>query len=323
MPYAAVIELALYHREYGFYSSGGQAGRRGDFITSPEVGPLFGYVVANALDAEWDRLGQPEDFTVVDYGAGPGTLARSVASAEPRCAGVLRYIAIERSGAQRNLHPKGIVSSETLTAELVNNGLVGVIIANELLDNLAFDPVVTVGNELRYSDVVVDDYGSLSAVASPRAVEAGIFDAGVTAGVVQHAAASWLRDVSGVMVAGSILMIDYARLRSSEVEVRTFAAHGAGGDPLVGIGTKDITVDVDLEQLQARVSPASKIASQASWLKQHGLDALVDEGRELWHAGAAMGSLEALKARSRIREAEALTEENGLGGFTVAEWSIS
>ena len=57
---------------------GGSAGRRGDFITSPEVGPLFGVVIARYLDAEWERIGRPDPFTVVDVGAGPGTLARSV-----------------------------------------------------------------------------------------------------------------------------------------------------------------------------------------------------------------------------------------------------
>ena len=46
LPFDEVMELALYDPEHGFYATGGQAGRRGDFVTSPEVGPLFGAVVA-------------------------------------------------------------------------------------------------------------------------------------------------------------------------------------------------------------------------------------------------------------------------------------
>ena len=53
---------------------------------------------------------------------------------------------------------------------------------------------------------------------------------------------------------------------------------------------------------------------------RHGVDALVDEGRTAWEQGAAQGSLEALRGRSRMREAEALTDLGGLGAFTVAEW---
>ena len=53
IPIEEVVELALYHPEGGFYASGGRAGRSGDFLTSPEVGPLFGAVVARSLDAWW------------------------------------------------------------------------------------------------------------------------------------------------------------------------------------------------------------------------------------------------------------------------------
>ena len=74
------MDLALYG-EHGFYASGGRAGRRGDFITSPEVGPLFGAVLARAIDAWWNELGRPSDFAVVEAGAGPGTLARAILAA--------------------------------------------------------------------------------------------------------------------------------------------------------------------------------------------------------------------------------------------------
>ena len=65
IPFAAVVDLALYDEDGGFYSTGGQAGRRGDFLTSPEVGPLFGAVVAGALDTWWDQAGRPDEWTVV------------------------------------------------------------------------------------------------------------------------------------------------------------------------------------------------------------------------------------------------------------------
>ena len=58
LPFDEVIERALYDPSDGFYASGGRAGpRRGDFITSPEVGPLFGAVVARAFDEWWRELG--------------------------------------------------------------------------------------------------------------------------------------------------------------------------------------------------------------------------------------------------------------------------
>ena len=133
IPFDRFVERALYGPE-GFYTRGGSAGRRGDFITSPEVGPLFGAVLARYLDTTWDRLGRPDPFTVVEVGAGPGTLARSIAAASPRCAGAMHYVAVERSDVQRERHPDGIES----TAAMPCGPLDGVVLANELLDNLPF-----------------------------------------------------------------------------------------------------------------------------------------------------------------------------------------
>jgi len=64
------VEVALYGPS-GFFTRGGGAGRAGqDFVTSPEVGPLFGACVARAIDREWERLGRPDPFVVVEAGAG-------------------------------------------------------------------------------------------------------------------------------------------------------------------------------------------------------------------------------------------------------------
>ena len=115
-------------------ADGGFGGRRGDFITSPEVGPLFGAVLARYLDAEWERIGRPDPFTVIDAGAGPGTLARTVLAARPACLDALTYVAVEVSPAQRERHPDGIESRPDLPAAPID----GVVIANELLDNLPF-----------------------------------------------------------------------------------------------------------------------------------------------------------------------------------------
>ena len=139
LPYAEVMDLALYDPDAGFYATHGRAGRRGDFLTSPEVGPLFGAVMAGALDTWWRSLGQPERLTVVEAGAGPGTWARSILAAQPGCGGALRYVLVERSAAQRALHDRSLAAVES-RADLPEPAEVAdgpcVVLANELLDNL-------------------------------------------------------------------------------------------------------------------------------------------------------------------------------------------
>ena len=132
------MDAALYDPAGGFYAAGGRAGgRAGQFLTSPEVGPLFGAVLARAVDAWWEEAGRPSPFVVVDAGAGPGTLARAVLAARPAVAvdGALRYVAVERAAAQRAAHAGlAVASAETVPDE----PFTGVVVANELLDNLPF-----------------------------------------------------------------------------------------------------------------------------------------------------------------------------------------
>src|SRR3954471_5131618 len=95
--FGAFVELALYGHD-GFFTGGGGAGRAGrDFVTSPEVGSLFGMVIARALDDAWHRLGRPDPFVVVEAGAGRGRLGADVLRAAPGCAPALRYVLVERS----------------------------------------------------------------------------------------------------------------------------------------------------------------------------------------------------------------------------------
>jgi SAM-dependent MidA family methyltransferase len=204
LPFDAYVDAVLYAADGGFYGSGRGAGRQGaDFITSPEVGGLYGVLVARQLDRWWDELGRPDPFVVVEAGAGRGVLARDVLRAEPACAPALRYVLVERSAAlaarQHEVVPLEPAAQElgalapaddagrdpdderSLLAgigprccaldRLPALAVDGVIFANELLDNLAFRVVaktVAGWDEVR---VGVDDAGTLVEVVVPAAGE--------------------------------------------------------------------------------------------------------------------------------------------------------
>ena len=68
-----LVNVSLYDPDHGWYSGGGRSGRGdGHFITSPEVGPLFGRIVARWLDGCWNAAGRPGEFIVAEVGAGRG-----------------------------------------------------------------------------------------------------------------------------------------------------------------------------------------------------------------------------------------------------------
>lgn len=302
-PVHRFVDRALYGPD-GFYEQGGRAGRRGaSFVTSPEVGPLFGAVLARALDRWWVDAGRPPEWVVVDAGAGPGTLARAVLAAGPECATALHLVCVERTAAQRALHPEGVAS----VAHLPDDA--DVIVANELLDNLAFELLERTDDgwvpvEVRPDGATWPDTGG------PRAP-------------VAHAAAAWIGDARRrLRPGGRLVCLDYADTTAALAArpwtdwVRAFAGHELVQSPFADPGTRDVTVVVPWDQLP----PPSRTWAQAQWLREHGIDDLVDEGIAHWEANAAAPDLLAMRMRSRIREAEALADPAGLGAFWVGEW---
>ena len=304
----------------GFYTSGGSAGRRGDFITSPEVGPLFGAVVGRFLDTEWTAAGRPAEFNVYEVGAGPGTLARSVMTADLECAGALRYHAIEISDEQRALHPPEITSLK----ELPQGELTGVVFANELLDNLPFRLAVFDGG-WREAFVVSASSGPQEVLSSPFDPCPSVLPASATHGArapLVDAASAWVQDVLRGLN-GVLVTVDYFTATTIGLSerpwrewLRTYRAQERGGHYLMTPGGQDITTEVPIDQLPE----PTVVRSQSQWLELHGLSELVEEGREVWEEYAARPDLHALKMRSRISEAEALRDPDGLGGFLVVEW---
>ena len=350
-PFSAFLDWALYDEADGFYAGGGgSAGRRGgDFLTSPEVGPLFGAVLARAIDGWWVELGEPDPFVVVDAGAGPGTLARTVLAAAPACAAALRYVLVEPSARQRARHaehlpldpaafafspededspapqPTGRGPIVVSLSALPRLAAPCVVIANELLDNLPFD--LWERRDGAWQQVLVDAH--LAEVVVPSDPPSWLVGLEADEGArvpVQDVARRWVLDALALArpaEGGRLVTFDYCSTTAELADrpvgewLRTYRAHERGGPPLEAPGTQDVTVEVCLDQLP----PPSSTASQAEWLPAHGIDELVAEGRRAWEERAHVGDLAAVRMRSRITEADALLDPSGLGGFTVAEWS--
>jgi SAM-dependent MidA family methyltransferase len=275
-------------------------------------------VIARYLDAEWERIGRPDPFTVIDAGAGPGTLARAVLAAAPACRDALRYVAVEISPAQRARHPDGIESVPALPDPDASESIDGVVLANELLDNLPFrlavfdngwrEAFVTVGSDGRFIEVLSAPFDPVPAclpVSPPFGSRAPLIDR----------AAVFVNQARRLIRSGSVVAIDYGTPITAMLAgrpwrewLRTYRGNERGDHYLVAPGTQDITIDVPIDQLPE----PDTVRAQAQFLQRWGIDELVDEGRRVWTEQAARPGLEAMKMRSRISEAEALLVTSGV-----------
>ncbi len=320
------MEIALYDADGGYFATGSlRSDRGGDFLTSPEVSPLFGGTIARFVATERERIGEP--FAVVEVGGGSGSLLRPLLDgmnpAPPP-------MVIERSAAAR-----ASIGSMVPEAEIIDglSRIRGVIVANELLDNMPAVLVVKRGNGWRERHVAVADSGLELIDAEPRTEVlewADQFGGQVAEDgrvEVQLEAARWIRSTLGQLDAGALLLFDYGDLaenlesRRAEGTVRTYRSHHLGPDPLVEPGATDITMDVNFSAVIAEVEnsgAAVEFIRQEDFLERWGLRDRVGALRDEELAAARDGpTMERLKLRSKITDAETLMHPRGLGDFRV------
>ena len=352
------MDDALYGQS-GFYVRGGRpAVLGGDFATAAELGSLFARCVAGYLDTVWHELGQPDPFVIVEGGAGRGTLCRDVLQNVSACRRAVQYVMVERVERQRaealeRVEALGADVPVTALADLPTGPLVGVVLANELLDNLPFrllersetgwrevhiqhSQIATGPSRTEECDGASERQQPPAAAGSAAEVlleappeAAAMADALVPDAVprarvpLQLKAAVWIRRALRLLRRGRVLVFDYGVPTTAELAarpvsewLRTYRAHRRGHDPLGDPGSTDITCEVAFDQLP----PDASLVTQADWLAGAGIDDMTATARSLWQRSRADPTADALAARTLLDEAAALTDPNGIGAFWAVEW---
>jgi SAM-dependent MidA family methyltransferase len=324
IPFERFMEIALYDSEGFFGGSTLRSEKGGDFLTSPEVSPLFGETLAAFVQAERDRIGEP--FQLVEVGAGSGSLLRPLLEVAD-----VEAWAVEVSPAASALLAD-LLPSDRILSDLPQ-AVRGVVIANELLDNLPMALAQRVEGEWRERWVGRDGDGLAFVDAPPRPEVLAWLDA--HAGPVpdggwvevQLQAQAWLRDGLRRLEAGSILVIDYGDTaenllpRRQDGTLRTYRAHHLGPHPLDEPGETDITADVNFTALVATATAEGATVTlhrQDDFLASLGLRERLSELRHAELAAARTGDeMERLRLRSHKTEVETLLHPRGLGDFRV------
>jgi SAM-dependent MidA family methyltransferase len=216
--FARFMELALYHPQHGYYTSGkARLGRHGDYFTSVSVGPLFGRILARQF-LEWQA---PE---VIEFGGQRGQLREDVLAAAPE----LKYRVVE-------------------VGDELPDRITGSVFSNELLD--AFPVHRVHGDQEVY---VTGDFeevlGPLSDSRLPRLPEGYRSEFNLRA-------FDWLSDIARRLT-GYLLTIDYGFERPEyfaphhkDGHLQCYREHKKSGNPYEHIGEQDITAHVEFTSL--------------------------------------------------------------------------
>jgi SAM-dependent MidA family methyltransferase len=318
---------ALYGDGGFFASSELRSVKGGDFLTSPEVSPLFGETVAAFVASERERIGEP--CMLVEVAGGSGSLLRPL----------LDVVSIETHAVEVSPAARSAIS-QVLGADRVHLSMAslpaplrGVVVANELIDNLpmAIAQLTAAGWRERWvgaegSTLEFIDAPVRPVVAAWLAEFAGPVDVGGWV-EVQLEGGAWIEATLGAMTAGSLLLFDYGDTaenlapRRADGTLRTYRSHHLGPHPLDEPGATDITADVNFTALQAaaiRCGAEVEVVRQDDWLFEWGLrdriSALRRRELDLARSGEEM---ERLGVRTVKQEAETLVNPRGLGDFRV------
>lgn len=266
------MELALYHPDYGYYTSGGaRIGKERDYYTSPCVHPAFGETIARFLVKAAETLGGGV-FTVVEPGAGRGLLASDILGSlrenAPELYSRTSYVVIERSPAMireaealLGEHGGRVTYEESLDS-LGAESVTGVVLSNELMDALPFRRAGFTGGRLREILVTLED-GRLKETTDeqpvPEIVEYFAWKDDFVEGQeveVNPGSAEYMKGIARVLKSGFALTIDYGYLRQElfspdrmKGTYKCIYRHTVSEEPYARIGEQDITAHVDFSLL--------------------------------------------------------------------------
>ncbi|HSL26879.1 MAG TPA: SAM-dependent methyltransferase [Acidimicrobiia bacterium] len=327
IPFERFMEVALYGAD-GFFMAGGlRSVQSGDFLTSPEVSRLFGETLARFVAEEKSRVGEP--FCLVEVGAGSGSLLAPLLDVVNVPAWAVEVSPAARAALTATLPEERIVAS----LAQVPGPFAGVIIANELIDNLPMAIAQYTDQGWRERWVGAED-GALTFVDAPVRSEvaewlnrfAGPVEVGGWV-EVQLAAGQWVREALGLLTQGALAVIDYGDLaenlapRRRDGTLRTYRSHHLGPHPLDEPGATDITADVNFSALLWAAVEAGATASlhrQDDFLSDLGLRSrLAGLRRSELDLARSGDEMERLRVRTLVTEAETVLHPRGLGDFRV------
>jgi SAM-dependent MidA family methyltransferase len=303
LPFDEYLRVALYAPGLGYYSAGSiKLGREGDFVTAPELSPLFG----RALARQCAEVLQAVGGSILELGAGSGALA-GVLLASLQEIGVLpeRYQILETSAdlsarqRERLLKLPAQLSARVHWLEQLPEGpLTGIILANEVADALPFRRFAVANSGYVERGVALSESGGLMlsdrpALAALVSELERIAPAGLPDGYESELCPlldGWIASLAAALARGMILLTDYGLPRREYYHpqrlhgtLRCYFRHRAHDDALLHPGLQDITAWVDFTRVAEAATEAGLelpgYCTQAAFLLANGIEADVAAAR--------------------------------------------
>ena len=285
LPFDRFMALALYAPGLGYYSRASRPfgllpSSGSDFVTAPELSPLFGRALARQLGQALQASGTAE---VWEFGAGSGVLAAQLLAALPDA--IERYTIVELSGSLRDRQRKTLAAHahQVVWADALPERLRGVVVGNEVLDAMPVQLLHFDGSQWFERGVAADadTFRFADRPTELRPPFEGLFVPG-TITEIHPQAEAFVATLGERLEHGAAFFVDYGFPAAEYYHPQRHGgtlmchrAHRADGDPLSDVGLKDITAHVDFTGIALAAQAAGfeviGYTSQARFLMNCGL----------------------------------------------------
>ena len=342
LPFDHFMHLALYAPGLGYYSAGARKfGAEGDFVTAPELSPLFSRCVARQCV---EALQQLDGGELLEFGAGSGTMASDILLELERLGQLPeRYLIVEVSADLRQRQQQTLqrraphLAARVQWLEQLPQAFTGVVLANEVLDAMPVQRVRLAGDEMQALGVAWGDDGfywtPLAHCPAPLMKRMKTLRSEYNLGggyetEIGLAAEEWTREIGNWLHRGLVLLFDYGFPRSefyhpqrSEGTLMCHYRHRAHGDPLILPGLQDITAHVDFTAIaEAALAGGLEVVgygNQANFLIGNGLLELAQEATDTRQQLEAAAQLKRLMMPGEMGE---LFKVLALGRGVAGPW---
>ena len=300
LPFDAFMAIALYEPGLGYYARGSRQfgslpSSGSDFVTAPELSPLFGRALARQVA---QALAAAQADQVFEFGAGSGALAEQLLVALGDQ--VQRYFIVDVSGSLRACQAERLArfGERVVWLDEWPAAMHGVIVGNEVLDAMPVQLLHFDGSAWSERGVAAGDAGFVWAdrPTTLRPPGGGPFVPGTTTEI--HAQAEgYIRSLAERLQRGAAFFIDYGfpeaeyyHPQRSGGTLMCHRAHRADTDPLVDVGDKDITAHINFSAIALAAQDAGLevlgYTTQARFLMNCGLLELL-QGADIRTTAAA------------------------------------
>ena len=282
------INLSLYNKKFGYYMKKNPFGKKGDFITSPNVSRLFSEMIAIWVISFWQSIGFPKKFNLIELGGGNGEMMKIIIESLknfPNFSKACNFIIFEKSPSLIKIQKRKLIDTEISWISQIKkiNNNPSIFIANEFFDSVPIKQFVK--REKLWFEKFVNLKSKKKAYFYEKKIDIQKFEKKINFKISKNQnfieyseiGFNYLNEISNLIKenSGGLLLIDYGYTDKKMRNTLQGVSNHKFANILDNIGNVDITHNISFELFKKFIKRKgglqNNLTSQKNFLTKMGI----------------------------------------------------